>query len=183
MYTPWLGNTAVWVLGAIWQIPLFVCLGERYSNIMCILRRTHVWFYWYWKTLLLVWDWWIGWNKWIHVCVCVCVCVCVWVGGWVSGWVCVCVYTLPPAGFFRLHNICDIREKFWITDLLLWVFLEASDKFLHLYFWIYHISPPKTKTLADCLLERKRYDIMFKSAHYKNRQWRKDTKDKESTLM
>ena len=75
MYTPWLGNTAAWVLGAIWQIPLFVCLGKRYSNIMCILRRTHVWFYWYWKTLLLVWDWWIGWNKWIRVCVCVCVCV------------------------------------------------------------------------------------------------------------
>ena len=29
-----------------------------------------------------------------------CVCVCVW------------VYTLPPLGFFRLHNVCDIHEKF-----------------------------------------------------------------------
>ena len=56
----------------------------------------------------------------------------------------------------------------------------ASAKFLHLCFWIYHISPPKKKTPADHLLERKRYDIMFalkkmiyidigyKSAHYKN---------------
>ena len=35
----------------------------------------------------------------------VCVCVCV----------CVCVYTLPPVGFFRLHDVCDIREKFGST--------------------------------------------------------------------
>ena len=31
----------------------------------------------------------------------VCVCVCV----------CVCVYTLPSVGFFRLHDICDIRVR------------------------------------------------------------------------
>ena len=166
MYTPWLGNTAAWVLGSIWQIPLFVCLEKRYSNIMCILRRTHVWFYWYWKTLLLVWDWWIGWNKWIRVCVCVCV----------------CLYSSTCWFLQAAQHLWHTREV-WVTDLLLWVFQEASDKFLHLYFWIYHISPPKTKTPADSLLERKRYDIMFKSAHYKNRQWRKDIKDKESTLM
>ena len=29
--------------------------------------------------------------------------------------VCVCVYTLPPFGFFRLHYVCDIREKFGST--------------------------------------------------------------------
>ena len=29
--------------------------------------------------------------------------------------VCVCVYTLPPVGFFRLHYVCDIREKFGST--------------------------------------------------------------------
>ena len=34
------------------------------------------------------------------VCVCVCVCFCV------------SVYTLPPVGFFRLHEVFDIREKF-----------------------------------------------------------------------
>ena len=29
---------------------------------------------------------------------------------------CVCVlYTLPPVGFFRLHDMCDIREKFGST--------------------------------------------------------------------
>ena len=63
--------------------------------------------------------------------------------------VCVCVYSLPPVGFFRLHDVCDIREKFGSTIFLLRVFLGASAKFLHLYFWIYHISPLKTKTPAD----------------------------------
>ena len=29
--------------------------------------------------------------------------------------VCVCVYTLPPVGFFRLHDVFDIREKFGST--------------------------------------------------------------------
>ena len=29
--------------------------------------------------------------------------------------VCVCVYTLPPAGFFRLHDVCDIGEMFGST--------------------------------------------------------------------
>ena len=28
---------------------------------------------------------------------------------------CVYVYTLPPAGFFRLHEVCDIRENFGST--------------------------------------------------------------------
>ena len=51
------------------------------------------------------------------------VCVCV----------CVCVYTLPPVGFFRLHDICDIREKFGSTIFCCEYFLGASAKFLHLY--------------------------------------------------
>ena len=75
--------------------------------------------------------------------------------------VCVCVYALPPVGFFRLHDICDICEKFGSTIFCCEHFLGASAKFLHLYLWIYLISPPKTKTPANCLLERKRYDIMF----------------------
>ena len=94
--------------------------------------------------------------------------------------------------FFRLHDVCDIREK--VNDLLLRVFLGASSRFLHLYFWIYYISPTKTKTPPQ-LLARKRYDIIrarekmtyidigYKSAHHKSRQWRKDTKDKEATLI
>ena len=28
---------------------------------------------------------------------------------------CVCVCTLPPVGFFRLHDVCDIRERFRST--------------------------------------------------------------------
>ena len=54
----------------------------------------------------------------------------------------------------------DIESRYTlevrINDLLLWVFLRASAKFLHLHFWIFHISPPKTK-----IVERKQYGIMF----------------------
>ena len=112
--------------------------------------------------------------------VCVCVCVCLYSST---------CWFLPAARC--LWHTWEVR----INNLLLWVFLGASAKFVHLYFWIYHISSPKTKTPADRLLERKRYDIIFalektiyidigyKSAHYKNRQWRKDTKDKEVTLI
>ena len=73
---------------------------------------------------------------------------------------CVCVYSstswfLPAAR--RLWHTWDVR----INDLLLRVLLGVSTKFLHLHFWIYHVSPPKTKTPADHLLERKRYDKML----------------------
>ena len=67
---------------------------------------------------------------------------------------CVCVYTLPPVGFSRLHDICDIREKFRSTIFCceyFWVLLPS--------FFIYLISPPKTRTPANRLLERKRYDM------------------------
>ena len=67
----------------------------------------------------------------MYVRVCVCMCVCVFLCG--------CVYTLPSAGFFRLQDVFESWEY------LLRVFLGISAKFLHLYFWIYHISPPKTK--------------------------------------
>ena len=52
-----------------------------------------------------------------------CVCVCV----------CVCVYALPPVGFFRLHDFCDICEKFGSTIYCCEHFLGTSAKFLHLY--------------------------------------------------
>ena len=79
-------------------------------------------------------------------------CVCVYV--------CVCVYALPPVGFFRLHDICDMREKFGSTIFCCEHSLGACAKFLHLFLRIYLISPPKTKTPAVFLQERKRYDIM-----------------------
>ena len=43
--------------------------------------------------------------------------------------VCVCVYTLPPVGFFRLHDICDICEKFGSTIFCcedFWMLLPSS---------------------------------------------------------
>ena len=51
----------------------------------------------------------------VCVCVCVCVCMCVHACVCMCACVCVCVYTLPPAGFFRLHDVYDIREKFGST--------------------------------------------------------------------
>ena len=106
--------------------------------------------------------------------------------------ICVCVfilfYLLASSGCTTsVTYVRSSDQRFFI------VFLGASAKFLHLYF--YHISPPKTKTPADRLLERKRYDIMFalkkviyidigcKSDYYKNQQWRKDTKHKEATII
>ena len=74
--------------------------------------------------------------------------------------VCVCIYALPPVGFFRLHDICDIREKFGSTIFCCEHFLGASAKFLHLYLRIYLISPPKTKTPTVLLQERKRCEII-----------------------
>ena len=41
------------------------------------------------------------------MCVFVYVCACV----------CLFVYTLSPAGFFRLQDVCDIPEMFWSTAL------------------------------------------------------------------
>ena len=49
------------------------------------------------------------------------------------GVMCVCAYALPPVGFFRLHGICDIREKFGSMIVCCEHFLGASGKFLHLY--------------------------------------------------
>ena len=51
-------------------------------------------------------------SVYVCVCMCVCVCVCGWVGRCGCVCVCGCVYTLPPVGFFRLHDIFNIHEKF-----------------------------------------------------------------------
>ena len=67
-----------------------------------------------------------------------------------SYYCCVCVCLYSSTCWFLL-----VARRLWYTwevriyALLLRVFLGASAEFLHLYFWIYHISPPKTKTPAD----------------------------------
>ena len=125
------------------------------------------------KTDRCLWTPWV-YRDWscclcVYVCVCVRACVRVWVRACVCVCVCVCVclfvclypstcWFLPAAR--RLWHVWDIQ----ISDLLFWVLPGASAKFLHLHFRVYHISPPKTKTPADRLLERKRYvDIGYKS--------------------
>ena len=54
-----------------------------------------------------------------------CIKLCVTCVSLRGGCVCVCVYTLPPVGFFRLHNVFDIREKFRSTIFC----CEYSDSF------------------------------------------------------
>ena len=76
---------------------------------------------------------------------CVCVCVCLY------SFICWFLQTAR-----RLWHTWDVR----INDLLLWVLLGAFAKFLHLRIWKCHISPPKTKTPARYILERKQYDIL-----------------------
>ena len=114
---------------------------------------------------------------------CVCVCMCVFI-------------------FFQLvvssgctTSVTYVRgsDQRSFAVSISWV---LSAKFLHLNFRIYHISPPKTKTSAHNLLERKENDIMclafrkddifdigYKTAIRNTVELRKDTKDKEATLI
>ena len=97
------------------------------------------------------------------------------IGVWKRMCVCSCSSTcwfLQAA--WRLWHTWDVR----INDLLLWVLSRmlkslvkssliflvlfgASAKFLHFYFWIYHISPRKTKTPADSYWYEKTNAIML----------------------
>ena len=66
------------------------------------------------------------------LCVCVPVCMCVF------------LYS-STCWFFPAARCLWHTWDVWISNLLLWVLLGASAKFLHLYFWIYHISPQKLR--------------------------------------
>ena len=70
----------------------------------------------------------------LDVCVCVCVCVCVFI----------LLHLLVSSGCTTsLTYVRSSDQRSFVVSILL-----ASAKFLHLYFWIYLISPPKTKTPA-----------------------------------
>ena len=80
---------------------------------------------------------------------------------WLLLGVCVCVFIFfHRGGFFRLKNVQDILEGTDQRSCVVNISWVLSAKFHHLRIWKCHISPPKTKTPADSLLERKRYDIM-----------------------
>ena len=74
--------------------------------------------------------------------------------------VCVCVYTLPPVGFFWLHDVFDIREKFGSTIFCCEYSVSfcqvPSSLFLNLSYFT-----SKDENSSHRLLESKRYDIMF----------------------
>ena len=91
---------------------------------------------------------------------------------------CVCIF-FHREGFFRLQDVQGILEGTDQQSCVVIISWVLSAKFHYFRIWKCHISPPKTKTLADSLLERKRYDIMvlrekmiyidigYKSAHHK----------------
>ena len=113
------------------------------------------------------------------------------------GRLCVCVFILfhllvSSGCTTSLTYVRGLDQRSFAVSIS-WV---LSAKFLHLNFRIYHISPPKTKTPARNLLERKKNDIMcvafrkddifdigYKTAIRKTVELRKDTKDKEATLI
>ena len=71
---------------------------------------------------------------------------------------CACVFLFfHCGGFFRLQNVQDIREGTGQRSCVVNISWLRYAKFYHLCIWKCHISPPKTKTSAETLLERKRY--------------------------
>ena len=47
--------------------------------------------------------------------------------------ICVCVYTLPTVGFFRLHEVCDIRDqRSFVASISRSFFQVPSSLFLNL---------------------------------------------------
>ena len=74
---------------------------------------------------------------------------------------CVCVFIFfHREGFFRLQDVQGILEGTNQRSCVVNISWVLSAKFHHLRIWKCHISPPKTKTPAALLLERKRYDII-----------------------
>ena len=108
---------------------------------------------------------------------------------------CVCVYTLSPAGFFWLQDVRDMSEMFgsaifcceYCYGPLPSSFFSISESI------IFHLQ--RHNSSRPTKLERKRYgilescekminiDIGYKAAMHKVVKLRKDTKEKEATLI
>ena len=123
------------------------------------------------------------------VCVCVCVCVITFFHLLVSSG---CTTSLT---YVRWSD-----QRSFVVSIIRSLCQVSSSPFPNLSYFTSkdensspHFTGEKTN---DIMLETwKHYDIIpvrekmiymdiwYKSAHYKNRQWRKDTKDKEATLI
>ena len=82
--------------------------------------------------------------------------------------VCVCVYTLPPVDFFRLHDVCDIRETFGSTifcceyywGLLQKSFISISESIIfHLQRW--KLQPTATGQKINAIMLDPRKDDIY----------------------
>ena len=96
----------------------------------------------HWKAQLPITD------RSLRVCVCVCVRVHVFI-------------FFHREGFFRLQNFQDILEGTDQRSCVVNISWLRYAKFYHRSIWKCHISPPKTKTPAALLLERKRWYILI----------------------
>ena len=87
----------------------------------------------------------------------VCLCVCVCARACVCVCVCVCMFIFfDREGFFRQQDVKTYLRGTDQRSCVVNINLDASAKFHHLCFEIYHISSPKTKLQLADQLERKR---------------------------
>ena len=106
-----------------------------------------------------------------------------------------CVFILfHREGFFRLQDVWDILQGYGSTMLCCHYHSRCFCQIPSSPFPNMSYFTSKDKTPARWQMERKRYDIWFrekmiyidigcKSATEQTNKWRKDTKDKEATLI
>ena len=103
----------------------------------------------------------------LPLCVCVCVCVCVFI----------LFYLLVSSGCTTsVTYVSSWDQRSFVESIS-----RASAKFLHLFFWIYSISPPKMKTPIYNLFTmqdyvqgapRKKQLIVSFVKHLKGKSWK-----------
>ena len=114
------------------------------------------------------------------VCVFVCVCVCV----------CVCVYTLLPWRLLPSARCLRHTWGVWISDVMFWVSFQvllpsfsisASENVIFLL----QRRNSKDETICYIWLAKRWYVLILDISRprLKADEWRKDTKDKEATLI
>ena len=124
---------------------------------------------------------------------CVCVCVCVCVGGWVGGCVClvfILFHLLVSFGCTTSVTYVRSSDQRSFVESISRGFCQAPS-FLFVNYHVYlqrrklqlTTTGEKTNDIMPALEMMIYIDIGYKSVHYKNRQWQKDTKDKEVTLI
>ena len=108
-------------------------------------------------------------------------------------YVCVCVCLYPSSGkaSFVCNDVLDINKDTDQWSCVEGIILDTSTKYFHLSFRIYHISLPNTTFWSThnnkwYIAPSKRWHMLIKDVSrpwWKADKWRKDTKDKDATLI